>query len=72
MSEAACVPVRNWKSNPCRRKNLELLKESWGVEKMLNCAVMMGRLTAAPERKHTPNNIAVTGFSVAGNRSYAK
>ena len=39
---------------------------------MLNCAVMMGRLTAAPELKHTPNNIAVTSFSVAVNRSYAK
>ena len=57
---------------PMPPEKLELLKESWGVEKMLNCAVMMGRMTAAPERKHTPNNIAVTGFSVAGNRSYAK
>lgn len=39
---------------------------------MLNCSVIMGRLTADPELKHTPNNIAVTSFSVAVNRSYAK
>ncbi len=39
---------------------------------MLNIAVIMGRLTAVPELKHTPNNIAVTSFSVAVNRSYAK
>ena len=39
---------------------------------MLNCAVIMGRLTADPELKHTPSDIAVTSFSVAVNRSYAK
>ena len=39
---------------------------------MLNMAVIMGRLTADPELKHTPSNIAVTSFSVAVNRSYAK
>lgn len=39
---------------------------------MLNCAVILGRLTADPELKHTPNGNAVTSFSVAVNRSYAK
>lgn len=39
---------------------------------MLNMAVIMGRLTADPELKHTPSDIAVTSFSVAVNRSYAK
>lgn len=32
----------------------------------------MGRLTADPELRHTPNNIAVTSFSIAINRSYQK
>ena len=32
---------------------------------MLNMAVIMGRLTADPELKHTPSDIAVTSFSVA-------
>ena len=39
---------------------------------MLNCAVILGRLTTDPELKHTPNGNAVTSFSVAVNRSYAK
>jgi len=32
----------------------------------------MGRLTADPELRHTPNEIAVTTFTVAVNRSYVK
>ena len=32
----------------------------------------MGRLTADPELRHTPNNVAVTAFTVAVDRSYAK
>ena len=39
---------------------------------MLNCAAIMGRLVADPELKHTQNGIAVTSFTVAVNRSYAK
>ena len=39
---------------------------------MLNTAIVMGRLTADPELKFTPNNIAVTSFTLAVNRSYAK
>lgn len=39
---------------------------------MLNKAILMGRLTADPELKHTPSNIAVTSFTLAVNRSYAK
>jgi single stranded DNA-binding protein (ssb) len=39
---------------------------------MLNVVVITGRLTADPELRHTANNIAVTSFSVAVSRSYAK
>ena len=33
---------------------------------------LMGRLTADPELRHTPNDVAVTTFTVAVNRSYVK
>lgn len=39
---------------------------------MINSVVIMGRLTAAPELKRTPNNIAVTSFTVAIDRGYVK
>jgi single-strand DNA-binding protein len=39
---------------------------------MLNQVAIMGRLTADPELRHTPNEIAVTTFTVAVNRSYVK
>ena len=39
---------------------------------MLNVAVLMGRLTADPELRHTPNGIAVTSFTLACDRSYVK
>ncbi len=39
---------------------------------MLNVAAIMGRLTADPELRHTPNDIAVTSFTLAVDRSYAK
>ncbi len=39
---------------------------------MLNKAIIMGRLTADPELKHTTSNIAVATFTLAVNRSYAK
>lgn len=39
---------------------------------MLNTVVLMGRLTADPELRHTSNNVAVTSFTLAVNRSYAK
>ncbi len=39
---------------------------------MLNCAIIMGRLTADPELRTTPNGISVTSFSVAVDRSYQK
>lgn len=39
---------------------------------MLNNVVLMGRLTADPELRHTPNGIAVTSFTLAVGRSYAK
>ena len=32
----------------------------------------MGRLTADPELRHTPNDVAVTTFTIAVNRSYVK
>lgn len=37
---------------------------------MLNCAVIMGRLTADPELKTTQSGISVTSFSVAVDRNY--
>ena len=39
---------------------------------MLNCAVIMGRLTADPELRTTSTGVSVTSFSVAVDRSYAK
>lgn len=39
---------------------------------MLNNVVLMGRLTADPELRHTPNDISVTSFTLAVNRSYIK
>lgn len=39
---------------------------------MLNCIVLMGRFTADPELKHTPNNTAITEFGLAVDRSYVK
>ena len=37
---------------------------------MLNVVVLMGRLTADPEVKTTPNGNSVCSFSIAVNRSY--
>ncbi len=39
---------------------------------MLNQVALMGRLTADPELRHTPSDIAVTTFTLAVNRSYVK
>lgn len=39
---------------------------------MLNISVLMGRLTADPELRHTPNGVAVTSFTLAVDRPYAK
>ena len=39
---------------------------------MLNVAVLMGRLVADPELKHTPNGVSVTSFTLAVDRSYAR
>ena len=39
---------------------------------MLNIAAIMGRLTADPELRHTPNNVPVTSFSVAVARSFVR
>lgn len=39
---------------------------------MINTAILMGRLTADPEIRHTPQNIAVTTFTIAVDRSYVK
>ncbi len=38
----------------------------------LNCAIIMGRLTATPELRTTANGIAVTSFCVAVDRNYVK
>lgn len=39
---------------------------------MLNCAVIMGRLTATPELRTTGTGISVTSFTVAVDRNFAK
>lgn len=39
---------------------------------MLNNAILMGRLTADPELKHTTTGIAVTRFTLAVDRNYVK
>lgn len=39
---------------------------------MLNCAAIMGRLTADPELKTTNSGLSVTSFSVAVDRPYQK
>lgn len=39
---------------------------------MLNCAVIMGRLTADPELRTTNNGLSVTSFTVAVDRSYVR
>ncbi len=38
---------------------------------MLNKVILMGRLTADPELRQTPSNVAVLQFTVAVQRSYA-
>lgn len=39
---------------------------------MLNTTILMGRLVADPELRHTPNDVAVTSFTLAVERSYVK
>jgi single-strand DNA-binding protein len=39
---------------------------------MLNVTTLMGRLVADPELRYTPNNVAVTNFTIAVDRSYVK
>ena len=39
---------------------------------MLNSAIIMGRLTADPELRKTPSGVAVTRFTVAVDRNFAK
>ena len=39
---------------------------------MLNKAILMGRLTADPQLRYTPSNVAVTSFSLAVNRNFTK
>lgn len=38
---------------------------------MFNKAILIGRLTADPELKQTPNGISVCSFRIACNRSYS-
>jgi single-strand DNA-binding protein len=39
---------------------------------MLNVAVLMGRCVADPELRHTTNDISVTSFTIAIDRSFQK
>ena len=38
----------------------------------MNKVILLGRLTADPELRQTPNNISVTSFTVAVNRPFTK
>ena len=38
---------------------------------MLNNVTLMGRLTADPERRQTPNNIPVASFTLAVDRNFS-
>lgn len=38
----------------------------------MNKAILMGRLTADPELRHTPNNVAVTSFRLAVPRRFQR
>lgn len=38
----------------------------------LNICALMGRLTAEPELRHTPNGIATCTFRIAVERSFAR
>jgi single-strand DNA-binding protein len=42
------------------------------VTNMLNVAVLIGRLTADPELRHTNSDVAVTSFTLAVDRGYVK
>ncbi len=50
----------------CRRKERKV------VLNMLNVAVIMGRLTADPELRYTPNDVPVTTFTLAVERSFSR
>lgn len=39
---------------------------------MPNVSVLMGRLVADPELRHTPNGVSVTSFTIAVDRFYVK
>lgn len=39
---------------------------------MLNSVTLMGRLVADPELRHTPNDVAVTTFTIAVDRDYVR
>ena len=39
---------------------------------MLNVVVLNGRLTADPELRYTQSNVAVTSFTLAVDRSFAR
>lgn len=39
---------------------------------MLNCVSIQGRLVENPELRHTPNGVAVSSFTLACERTYAK
>ena len=39
---------------------------------MLNVVALMGRLTADPELRHTPQGVSVTAFTIAVDRSFVR
>lgn len=39
---------------------------------MLNCVILIGRLTKDPELRYTPAGVAIANFTLAVNRPFAK
>lgn len=61
--EAVAAEAVEAKTSPLLSKFFENERE---LLPMLNVAVVMGRLVADPELRHTPSDVAVTSFTLAG------
>lgn len=66
-------PIKPTKCLKCILLCIEKIKYFNKIErmvKMLNVSILMGRLTADPELKHTRNNVPVTTITLAVERNY--
>lgn len=53
----------------CNEFNHKIFQLERG-QKMLNRTILMGRLTATPELRTTPNGVSTTSFSIAVERNF--